>query len=385
MADNLTVLNSTGGTFTIRMTDVGAGILANNSIPTSTSGSPMSVQAGAAVVSTAQGAAVVVISSLSPTHTVTLSSNPTVIPSSAVQVTLTSNIVALSSNPTITSVSSGAVSLISGANTANIVAGSSAVTSTMSALVVALSTLGNFSITTSSLVQVSNGTNTANVVAGSSAVTSTMAALVVAISTLGNAGLSVTTISSGSFAIINGANTAAVLAGSSTVTSTMASLVVSMSSNGAGIIGTGVFGTTASSQVLSIQGSSAGTPVATIYSTTGLGGTTSSLSAPVVPADQYGQYTVVGSSLTQQSLGSSAGRVGDYLAYLTVFPQIAASGAVTVFDSTTTTIGGYVGGGTTALPSLVPFRIDIGAYSVSSGWKVTTSSNISAVAIGKFT
>jgi len=295
MADNLTVLNSTGGTFTIRMTDVGAGVLANNSIPTSTSGSPMSVQAGAAVVSTAQGAAVVVISSLSPTHTVILSSNPTVIPSSAVQVTLTSNVVALSSNPTITSVTSGSVSIIAGANTAN------------------------------------------------------------------------------------------VLAGSSTVTSTMAALVVAISSNGAGVIGTGVFGTTPSSQVLSVQGSSIGTPVATIYSTTGLGGTTSSLSAPVVPADQYGGYTVVGASNTQLSLGTSAGRAGDYLAYLTVFPSVAASGAVTIFDSTTTTIGGYAGGGTTPLPSLVPFRIDVGAYSVSSGWKVTTSSNISALAVGKFT
>ena len=64
MADNLTVLNSTGDTFTLRMTDVGAGILANNSIPTSTSGAPMSVQAGAAVTSTAQGAAVVVLGDL---------------------------------------------------------------------------------------------------------------------------------------------------------------------------------------------------------------------------------------------------------------------------------------------------------------------------------
>src|SRR5258705_10670085 len=89
MADNLTVLNSTGGTFTLRMTDVGAGILANNSIPTSTSGAPMSVQAGAAGTSTAQGAAVLVISSLSPKHLVE--------PSPPVQVTLTSNVIAVSS------------------------------------------------------------------------------------------------------------------------------------------------------------------------------------------------------------------------------------------------------------------------------------------------
>jgi hypothetical protein len=313
MADNITVLNSTGGTFTLRMTDVGGGILTNNSIPTSTSGSPMSVQAGAAVTSTAQGAAVVVISSLSPKHLVE--------PSSAIQVTLTSNTVAVSSatvtlssvatitpssvltitpssNLTVGSVSSGAVSLISGANTANIVAGASAVTSTMSALVVALSTLGNFSVTTSSQIQITNGTATANVVAGSSAVTSTMSALVVALSTLGNfsvttssqvgiiggtagantatvvAGSSavtstmaalvvaistlgtgqsistITSMTSGTVVISNGANLANVLAGSSTVTSTMASLVVALSSNGAGIIATGT-PTTPSSQYIS--------------------------------------------------------------------------------------------------------------------------------------
>src|SRR5258705_9058593 len=108
MADNLTVLNSTGGTFTLRMTDVGAGILANNSIPTSTSGTPMSVQAGAAVTSTAQGAAVVVISSLSPTHLVTLSS--------AAQVTLTSNTVTLSSAATATTTPSSVVSVTPSSN-----------------------------------------------------------------------------------------------------------------------------------------------------------------------------------------------------------------------------------------------------------------------------
>src|SRR5882724_6058648 len=142
MADNITVLNSTGGTFTLRMTDVGAGILANNSIPTSTSGTPMSVQAGAVVTSTAQGAAVVVISSLSPTHLVTPSSALTVTPSSATSV-----------NATLTSQSVGVTNFV---NIANVIAGSSAVTSTMAALVVALSTLGNFSVTTSSQIQITN-------------------------------------------------------------------------------------------------------------------------------------------------------------------------------------------------------------------------------------
>jgi large repetitive protein len=367
VADNLTVLNSTGGTFTLRMKDTtgSGGPLANMSVPTDTTGNQMSVLAGATVVSTAQGASVTVISSLSPSHLVTPSSNVTVALSSvasvtpssivsiagtvtlssAAQVTLTSATVTLSSNPTlaggtvttVTSITSGTVAVSNGTNLANVVAGSSAVTSTMSALVVALSTLGNFSVTTSSQIQITNGTNTANV-----------------------------------------------LAGSSTVTSTMASLVVSLSSNGAGIIGTGTAGT-AASQVLTIQGIASMTPVISQLSSLGFGGTTSSNSTPVVPADQYGGYISVAAGATQTALGSSAGRAGDYLAYVMVFPANAACGAVTVFDSTSTTLGTFAGGGTTALPSLVPFPIYIGAYSVSSGWKVSTGSSVTALGIGKFT
>lgn len=188
-----------------------------------------------------------------------------------------------------------------------------------------------------------------------SAVTSTMSAMVAAISSL-SALFSVS--------IATSANTANVLAGSSTVTSTMAGLVAVLSPLSAGIIQTGTVGSP-SSVYLSVQAASNASPI------------------PV--ADPYGAYTVVGASLTQQSLGSSAGRAGDYLAYVEVFPTIAASGAVTIFDSTGVTIGSYAGGATTPLPSLVPFRIDVGAFSVSSGWKVTTSSNISALGVGKFT
>ena len=361
MADNLTVLNSTGATATIRMKDTtgSGGPLANMSIPTDVSGNTM-VSSGTTFVSTAQSAAAVVISSLSAPHTVvlssnvtlaggtvTLSSNPTVIPSSAVQVTLTSNTVTLSSNPT-----------------------------------VIISSASNQTVTSlsSGTVAISNGSNIANVVAGSSSVTSTMSALVVALSTLGNAGLSVSTISSGSFAIINGNNTVSVKPSGTAPSSTDIALVVTLSPNGIN-----PNGQTTSSLSAPVVIASDQSAVSVKLSSTGFGGATSSLSTPTVPADQYGAYTVVGASLTQQSLGSSAGRVGDYLAYVTIFPSVAAAGAVTIFDSTGVTIGSFAGGGTTALPSLVPFRIDIGAYSISSGWKVTTSSNVTALGVGKFT
>jgi len=308
--------SGTGTVATINyLTQVGAPI-SNGS---TTAPVTVAITGTASAVTSTMSALVVTLSPNSSTRLMTLSSNPTVIPSSAIQVTLTSNVVALSSNPTV---------ILSSNPT---VIASSVWTVTLSS---------NPTVLGSSQVAIIGG--------------------------------------------VSGANTANVLAGSSLVTSTMAALVVAMSSNGAGIIATGTVGSQ-SSQYLSVQGSSVGTPVATMYSTTGLGGTNSSLSAPVVNADQYGQYTVVAASNTRFSLGSSAGRSGDYLAYLTVFPTVAASGSLTIFDSTTTTIGSFAGGGTTALPSLIPFRIDIGAYSASSGWKVTTSSNISCVAIGKFT
>lgn len=207
---------------------------------------------------------------------------------------------------------------------------------------------------------ISNGSTTTpvlvNISGASSVVTSSMSALDVALSP----NSAPITISSGTITTVGSISSIATIGSIGSISSG----TIALSSNSPGIIQTGTAGLP-SSVFLSVQGASNATP------------------QPV--ADPYSTYTVVGASLTQQSLGSSAGRAGDYLAYVTVFPTIAASGPVTIFDSTAVTIGSYAGGATTALPSLVPFRIDIGAFSVSSGWKVTTSSNISALGVGKFT
>src|SRR6266849_5739218 len=120
----------------------------------STATLPAYVAQPSSVVTSTMPGLVVQVSSLSPprsvvlssaaqvtltSNTVVLSSNPTL---AGGAVTVTSGTITLSSNPTITSVSSGAVSIIAGANTANVLAGSSAVTSTMASLVVALSSNG---------------------------------------------------------------------------------------------------------------------------------------------------------------------------------------------------------------------------------------------------
>lgn len=106
-------------------------------------------------------------------------------------------------------------------------------------------------------------------------------------------------------------------------------------------------------------------------------------SAPVVASDGYSQYETVAASATAQVLGAT-GATGDYLAGVTVFPGTAGCGVVTILDNATTW-GTFAGGGTTALPSLVPFVIPVGCFSTSGAWKITTGANVTCVGIGKFT
>lgn len=112
--------------------------------------------------------------------------------------------------------------------------------------------------------------------------------------------------------------------------------------------------------------------------------TTPAASAPVVPADGYSQYETVAASQTNQLIGG-AGAVGDYLAGVLVVPATAAAGAVSIKDGAGTAITIFAGGGTTALPTLAPFMVPLGIFSVSGAWQITTGTNVSAIAIGKFT
>lgn len=103
----------------------------------------------------------------------------------------------------------------------------------------------------------------------------------------------------------------------------------------------------------------------------------------ITPEDQYSQYETVAASQTTQAIGAT-GATGDYLAGVLVFPQASGCGVVTIFDNSTQ-VGSFPGGGTTALPSLVPFMIPVGLVSVNGAWKITTGASVTVVAIGKFT
>ncbi len=81
------------------------------------------------------------------------------------------------------------------------------------------------------------------------------------------------------------------------------------------------------------------------------GGTTPANSAPVVPADQYGQYKACAVSSTTTVGVTGAGAAGDYLAGVLVSPRTAGCGTVIVLDNATV-VATFPGGGTTALAIL---------------------------------
>lgn len=160
----------------------------------------------------------------------------------------------------------------------------------------------------------------------------------------------------GLFKLSDGTNTAAVKAASTAPVATDPAVVVSISPN---------------SVNANITALSGGTVAA------GTAG------APVVAADQYATHKEVIASQTAAVLGAT-GAIGDYLAYVTVFPGTAGCGVVTILDAAAT-VGTFAGGGVTALPSLVPFTIQIGAFCTGAGWKITTGANVTVTAVGKFT
>jgi len=93
-----------------------------------------------------------------------------------------------------------------------------------------------------------------------------------------------------------------------------------------------------------------------------------------------GQYETVAAGQSDQVLGGN-GNAGDFLDNVTIIAATTTPGAVTIKDGSTTVYSSPAGTAT-VLPYIVniPFKM----YSVSGAWKVTTGSNVSVVAVGKF-
>lgn len=93
-------------------------------------------------------------------------------------------------------------------------------------------------------------------------------------------------------------------------------------------------------------------------------------------------YETVAAGQTAQVLGS-AGLTNDYIAGILVIPATTSPGTVALLDNSTSIT--VFTGGASSVSNLVPFYIPIGARSISGPWKITTGSNVSCVAFGKFT
>lgn len=94
------------------------------------------------------------------------------------------------------------------------------------------------------------------------------------------------------------------------------------------------------------------------------------------------KYETVAASQTAQVLGGT-GATGDYISHLVIIPATTSPGAVTLLDNATS-IPVFVGG-TSSITNLIPFAIPLGLKSVSGALKITTGTNVSVVAVGKFT
>lgn len=124
-----------------------------------------------------------------------------------------------------------------------------------------------------------------------------------------------------------------------------------------------------------------------------LGANTASASVPVVPATDWvgstslskfgtGYYVTVAAGVTAQALQSSTGATGDYISGILVIPATTSPNNVILLDNATSIT--VFTGGASSVTNLVPFFIPLGAVSRSGAWKITTGTNVSCVAIGKF-
>jgi hypothetical protein len=90
-------------------------------------------------------------------------------------------------------------------------------------------------------------------------------------------------------------------------------------------------------------------------------------------------YETVAASQTGQVLGLN-GAQGDFIERLIIRPATTSPGLVTILDGSTS-IPIMVAGTTT----IAPIVVELNMYSVSGAWSVTTGTNVSVIAVGRFT
>ena len=88
-------------------------------------------------------------------------------------------------------------------------------------------------------------------------------------------------------------------------------------------------------------------------------------------------YETVAASQTAQVLGT-AGAVGDRIERLIISVATAATSTVTLIDNATSIVI------TAANTPIGVYTVDLGIYSVSGPWKITTGAGATVIAIGRF-
>lgn len=122
-----------------------------------------------------------------------------------------------------------------------------------------------------------------------------------------------------------------------------------------------------------------------------LGAAPASTSAPVIPATDWAgstvavrqaaaYYVTVAQSQTGSVLQSSSGATGDYIDHIVVVPATTSPGVVTLLDNVTS-ITVFTGG---TVSDIKTWDIPLRMVSRSGAWKITTGSNVSVIAVGKF-
>jgi hypothetical protein len=92
-------------------------------------------------------------------------------------------------------------------------------------------------------------------------------------------------------------------------------------------------------------------------------------------------YETVAASATDQVMGAT-GAAGDYLSHVLITPATTSPGNVIIKDGSTTIF--TFTGGASSVTTLIPFAVPLGLTAVTS-WKITTGTNVSAIAVGDFT
>jgi hypothetical protein len=95
-------------------------------------------------------------------------------------------------------------------------------------------------------------------------------------------------------------------------------------------------------------------------------------------------YALVAASTTVTLVApGGSGAQGDYLGGFNIIPGTTSPGAVTYKDGTGSAITAFAGG-TTSVAVLTPVFFPVMANSLSGAWSITTTSNVTVVAMGVF-